>query len=164
MARKLTPADAAELLALAAAFDRRTIAEEDAVAWADALYDLEREDCAAAVRLHYRESTVFIMPAHVRQRVSYLRNARADRAHDLELRREIQAGNDIDRNRVRALALDTIRRVEQQLGEETTSDEQHSAIRIRCPYCRAQPGRACFNVATEQERRQPHPSRLEAFL
>jgi hypothetical protein len=68
--------DAARLLALAAAFDRRTVGEEDAVAWADVLADLDAEDCAKAIRDHYRDQTAWIMPAHIRTAV---RRARAER-------------------------------------------------------------------------------------
>jgi len=163
MVTKLTPADAAELLALAATFDRRTVGVTDAAAWADALYDLEPADCADAVRLHYRESTAWIMPGHVRQRVSYLKNARADKLHDLELRREIEAGREVDRERVREVALEVIHDVRSVLSEKQPTDEQEAALTVRCPYCAAQPGRACLNTATEKERATPHPSRIDAL-
>lgn len=68
--------DAARLLALAAAFDRRTVGEEDAIAWSDVLADLDAEDCAKAIRDHYRDQTAWIMPAHIRTAV---RRARAER-------------------------------------------------------------------------------------
>lgn len=113
----MTPADAAELLTLAAAFDRRTIGKADAIAWSDALAGLEPTDCAEAIRAHFRESTDYLMPAHVRQGV---RKIRADRVraadsslldpHDvdpadvngyLEARRRriaaVAAGYDVDR-------------------------------------------------------------------
>jgi hypothetical protein len=69
----MTPADAAELLALAAAFDRRKIGKADAIAWADALADLGQADCAEAIRAHFRDSTDYLMPAHVRRGVKALR-------------------------------------------------------------------------------------------
>ena len=69
----MTPAAAADLLALAAAFDRRTIGKADAVAWADALHDLAPADCAEAIRAHFRDSTDYLMPAHVRQGVKRIR-------------------------------------------------------------------------------------------
>jgi len=163
MVHKLTPADAAELLALAAAFDRRTVGQADAAAWADALYDLEPEDCAEAVRLHYRESTAWIMPGHVRQRVSYLKTARADRLHDIELRREIESGNAADRDQVRKIASRLIRDVQVELGETPLTGEQAGALTVRCPYCRAEAGRSCVNAASDRERVTPHPSRIDAL-
>jgi len=77
----MTPGDAAKLLALAAAFDRRTVGEADAMAWASTLDDLRLEDCIDAVKNHYRESTEWIMPSHVRagvraihrERIAYVR-------------------------------------------------------------------------------------------
>lgn len=75
----VTPGDAARLLALAAAYDRRTIGEADAVAWADVLADLDVADCAQAIREHYTISTDWIMPAHVRRIVRRLRAERITR-------------------------------------------------------------------------------------
>lgn len=72
----MNPSDAAELLTLAAAFDRRTIGKADAIAWADALTGLDPNDCAEAIRAHFRDSTDYLMPAHVRRGV---RKIRADR-------------------------------------------------------------------------------------
>lgn len=72
----ITPADAAEILTIAAAFDRRTVGEADALAWADALHDLDPHDCGQAVRDHYANSTDWLMPAHVRAGVKRLRAER----------------------------------------------------------------------------------------
>jgi hypothetical protein len=65
----VTTATAARLLALAASFDNRTVSEITAQAWADALHDLEPDECAHAIRSHFRESDVYLMPVHIRQRV-----------------------------------------------------------------------------------------------
>ena len=56
-----------------AAFDRRTVGEADAIAWADALGGLNPSDCAQVIRDHYAESTDWLMPAHVRQGVKRIR-------------------------------------------------------------------------------------------
>ena len=72
----MKPSDAAKLLALAAAFDRRTVGEADAIAWADALGGLNPSDCAQVIRDHYAESTDWLMPAHVRQGVKRIRAER----------------------------------------------------------------------------------------
>lgn len=76
----MTPADAARLLGVAAIFDRRTIGETEARAWADALDDLDPRDCADAIRAHYRDQTTWIMPAHIRERIAAVRRAEAERA------------------------------------------------------------------------------------
>lgn len=72
----MTPAEAAELLTIAAAFDRRTVGKADAIAWADALHGLRVEDCASAVRAHFAESTDWLMPATVRAGVKRVRAER----------------------------------------------------------------------------------------
>ena len=81
----MTPADAAELLTIAAAFDRRTIGEADAIAWADALHGLNKSDCAQAVREHFQTSTEYLMPAHVRRGVRRIREARLRAVTSAEL-------------------------------------------------------------------------------
>jgi hypothetical protein len=159
----MTHGDAARLLALAQTFDRRTVGETDAAAWADALHDLPVDECAEAIRLHYRETDAWLMPAHVRQRVKYLRNARADRTHNLELRRAIEAGKAVDRDRMRETAWSIIRSLRERLGEQKLAPEQEAALSVRCPYCAARPGRACINVAADCERATPHPSRVESL-
>ncbi|WP_326797472.1 hypothetical protein OG946_20295 [Streptomyces sp. NBC_01808] len=78
----MTPADAAELLTLAAAFDRRTVGEADARAWAAALHWMPLDqDARAAVARHYAESERWITPAHVRQQRARIRAERVERAN-----------------------------------------------------------------------------------
>lgn len=76
-----TLAEAAELLVLASAYDSRKPDHARARAWHDALADLDPDDCATAVRAHYRNSTDFVMPAHIRQLVRQYANERAERGH-----------------------------------------------------------------------------------
>ncbi|MEU3917092.1 hypothetical protein [Streptomyces sp. NPDC029004] len=77
----MTPADAAELLSLAAAFDRRTVGEADARAWAAALNAMPLDDDArAAIGRHYAETDRWLTPAHVRQQRAKIRAERIDRA------------------------------------------------------------------------------------
>lgn len=71
--------DAARLLALAAAFDRRTIGESDAVAWADALDGLTVDECAEAIRDFFRSSNSWLMPSHVCAIVKAKRADKLDR-------------------------------------------------------------------------------------
>ncbi|QAX92801.1 hypothetical protein SEA_AUSTINTATIOUS_40 [Streptomyces phage Austintatious] len=77
----MTPADAAELLTLAAAFDRRTVGEADARAWAAALHSMPLDDDArAAVARHYGETDRWLTPAHVRQQRARIRAERVNAA------------------------------------------------------------------------------------
>lgn len=75
----MTLEETIDLLAVAAAFDRRTVGEGDALAWQAAIGDLDFADSHAAVVAHYRDSTDWIMPGHVRQRVKAMRADRIGR-------------------------------------------------------------------------------------
>lgn len=61
-----TVAEAAELLALASAYDSRKPDEARIHAWHDALSDVDADDCAQFIRDHYRESREFLAPSDVR--------------------------------------------------------------------------------------------------
>lgn len=75
----MTPADAAELLTLAASFDRRTVGEADARAWAAALHAIPLDDDArAAVARHYHDTDKWLTPAHVRQQRHTIRAERVN--------------------------------------------------------------------------------------
>ncbi|MET8908370.1 hypothetical protein [Micromonospora sp. NPDC004551] len=82
----MTLDEAAAVLAKAQAYDRRTVGEADIRAWQEALADVALADALAAVTAHYRDSTDWLMPAHVRARVAQAHAARQqaerDAAHD----------------------------------------------------------------------------------
>lgn len=78
-----------DLLSVAAAYDLRKLGESDSIAWHAAIGDLGFEDSRAAVIAHYRETTDRIMPAHVRQRVMEVRDARLKATEIPEPPREI---------------------------------------------------------------------------
>ena len=75
----MTPAQAAALLTIAAAYDNRKPDEDQARAWAMILGDLRFEDCRDAVLRHYRKSREWLMPAEVIEGVREIRNERWDR-------------------------------------------------------------------------------------
>jgi len=69
------------LLQIAAAYDNRTIADAAVHAWFDVA---ERgrwtyAEAADAIKVHYAESTDFIMPAHVTKRIRAIRHDQAMR-------------------------------------------------------------------------------------
>lgn len=74
--------DTAKVLALVSAVDRRVVDEATVAAWHDVIGDLPVEDCLEAVRVHRRESTEYLVPAHVRRRVLAWRAERVARAGD----------------------------------------------------------------------------------
>ena len=75
----MNASEAALLLGMCASFDRRTIGEADARAWALVLADVALDDAQHAVAAHYAESRDWIMPADVRRRVKAMRRDRLDR-------------------------------------------------------------------------------------
>ena len=76
----MTPADAARVLAACALFDNRKVQGEEgkqlAKAWFAVIGDLALEDALEAVRRHYRDSTEWMMPAHVRRGVRAINEER----------------------------------------------------------------------------------------
>lgn len=76
----VTLPEAAQVLTVAAAFDRRTIGESDAQAWASALADVPVADAIEAVKQHYSLASEWIMPSHVRARAKTIRTDRVARA------------------------------------------------------------------------------------
>lgn len=61
--------ETARALSLVQAFDQRTVGEADVIAWQSLLSDAAQADVEEAIRQHYAEETVRIMPAHVRRAV-----------------------------------------------------------------------------------------------
>jgi hypothetical protein len=78
-------AEIATLLGLAAARDRRTIGEADVAAWHTDLNDLTFDEAREALNRHFRESTDWLMPAHLRRLVRIVRDDRRPRSEVLAL-------------------------------------------------------------------------------
>jgi hypothetical protein len=72
----MTRSEIALLLGYIAARDRRTVGETDVLAWHEDLGDLDAPDTREAVRRHFRESTDYLMPAHIRRLVRLIRDER----------------------------------------------------------------------------------------
>lgn len=75
----MTPAEAAALLTVAAAFDNRKPDPDAAKAWSIALGDLPFTDCRDAIVAHYQRTTDWLMPAHV---IGAVKKVRRDRLED----------------------------------------------------------------------------------
>lgn len=65
-----------DLLTCAAAYDRRTVGDADVDAWLAAIGDLDFQDARAAVIAHYTESSDWLMPVHIKRRVTAMRSRR----------------------------------------------------------------------------------------
>ncbi|MEV0015403.1 zinc finger domain-containing protein [Streptomyces tendae] len=179
----MTPSETAELLGLAAAFDRRTVGKADVLAWQTILADIDYTAARNAVTAHYGTETRWIMPADIRQHVL---NQRADTAADIQgpgLPAEIP---DADPDDVRAyLAAVREQRTRAADGTEkrrpvgellagvgrqvprTEATPELAAVRrpgpfgVECPTCRAAIGRPCRIGQTGRER-APHEAREAA--
>jgi hypothetical protein len=120
----MTPSAAARVLAAAASFDKRTIGEADAIAWAKALTWLEPDDCIAAVGDHYGRTTDYLMPGHIRGRV---REILRDRQERNAAARGLPTGP-LAKPETRA---ETLARVKAEVARVRAEREQHTTERKR---------------------------------
>lgn len=72
----MTPAQVAVILGLAALRDRRTVGDLEVQAWHQDIGDLDFDDAKEAVSRHYRLTTDWLMPAHIRTHVAELSRER----------------------------------------------------------------------------------------
>lgn len=72
----MTRHEAFQLLRDIASADHRTVAETDVDFWHDCLDDVDFDDARAAVVQHFRTSTSWLMPAHIRTAVTRIRTVR----------------------------------------------------------------------------------------
>jgi hypothetical protein len=72
--------EAFQLLTLASARDGRTVDKEVAIVWADDLAHVNLTDAVEAARMHYRETTTWLMPGHVIANVKKIHESEARRA------------------------------------------------------------------------------------
>lgn len=72
----MTPPQMADLLNLISSTDGRNLTQQMPSAWMEHLGDLGYQDCKQAVLAHYRDSTEWLMPAHIRKRVQAVRQQR----------------------------------------------------------------------------------------
>lgn len=72
----MNPEAIGDVLAVAAAFDNRTVGIADSAAWFKVIGHLDQHEAEEAIIAHYAETTDRIMPAHVLTRVSKIRALR----------------------------------------------------------------------------------------
>ena len=66
----------ATILAKIAAVDRRIVGEVEIMAWHEVLNDLEPDDCLEAVAILRKETSDWLMPAHIRRVVADIEKRR----------------------------------------------------------------------------------------
>jgi hypothetical protein len=119
----MTPADAAEILGTAAAFDRRTVGKADAHAWADALAGVRFEDAIAAVKHHYATSREFIYPSDVLAIVKAIRAERVRAAGDLSDRIPLHIANMPDGDEHTRASLSWLQETARRIGNGENVDD-----------------------------------------
>lgn len=72
----MSPEEVRDLLKSVAARDNRRVLPETIAAWLEDLSDLDLFDAREAVHRHFRDSTDWIMPAHIRRHVKAIRAER----------------------------------------------------------------------------------------
>lgn len=65
--------ETSKLLTIASLIDNRAVSPELVQVWQGLLDDIEFQDAVAAVKEHYRTSTKWLMPAHLRELVTAAR-------------------------------------------------------------------------------------------
>jgi len=155
----MTEDEIADLLTIAATFDRRTIGVGDVHAW----FDSARrgrwtfDEASEAVKDYYARTTAerpWIMPSHITHMIRADREIRHMRAKTRELvqppPRMAQA--------IAATAHATV------IPAQEPREPKQPALRVGCPHCHAQRGESCTRPRPTGRPipTKPHPSRVEA--
>lgn len=176
----MTIEEVIDLLATAAAYDRRTVGEADVVAWHRAVADLDFLDAQDAVVGHYTETTDWLMPAHVRKRVKDIRAGRLNRQPIPAPPAELtdmpsaykQAVQDAVAKMARGYALPkqiTARVEPPEEYTEARGGDHHRlrmhALQVACPWeaCKALPGTVCIDAFGNTLTTPAHEARLRAI-
>jgi hypothetical protein len=69
-------AETTQVLAAIQIYDARHVDEATVKAWHKMLHEFTLPDCLAAVEAHFRESTDYLLPAHIIRRVKSMRSRR----------------------------------------------------------------------------------------
>lgn len=149
--------DVIDVLSVVAAATRRTVGETDLKIWQEVIGDDDKQLALKAVRDHLRDCPgVWLEPGHIHQRVRAAIRDRLER-EPIEVKEARQ--RELDARfveQVRELAGD-------QAVEPKFKPNRHPWNRVRCDYCKANPGQHCRDPHTGQPLRMSpaHPSRIE---
>lgn len=145
-----------DLLSAITAYDNRNATRETVLAWSKAA-EIGRwtlPEALEAVHAHFAESTEYLLPGHVTQRIKAERQDR----HMRQDPREIEAP-------ANPAAAERIQEIVAEVGEKLgwAADRDRSALTVACPFCRAQPRERCTSKDGRQLKQSPaHPARIEA--
>lgn len=160
----MSPADAAKVLTLIATYDNRNFDHATATVWSDALTGLEVGDCLDAVRLHFRRSKEWLMPADIRAIArTLILERRAAETPAIKAEPSDPQADQQRAGRVRELIAD--------LGKPPAEDTPHPPVEAAiahaakqhaCPWCKAAAGEHCTNAATGRRSQTIHQQRIDA--
>lgn len=158
----MTEQEIRSLLAVAMAYDNRKPGEATIAAWQEAAHRGRWgfDDAVEAVHAHFAESTEWLMPAHITQRLRAMRSGPVAAAELLAL----PAGAPTAPERVRSI----VDAVAGRLGwvRAVVDPAALGVLDQACPHCHAGAGRPCTREIARGRRRgelvplaAPHPSR-----
>jgi len=148
----LTDHQTRQLLAVAMSYDNRKPSDAAVMAWVEASVRARWTFAEAidAVHAHYTESTVFVMPGHVTERI---RAARQDAA----MREPVNPPDPVGQRRVAELLAGVFPPM-----PEDRDDFLGEVMARGCPSCGAKPGQPCTRESPEGQLpiRFPHLPRM----
>lgn len=157
----MTDQEIRQLLAAIMAYDNRKPSDAALLAWGEvaARGRWTFQEALDAVHEHFTESTAFLMPAHITQRIKAARQ-------DATMREPIVQPDLIGRQRLAELTAGAFRAVHASVGEpedDAGNLVRRLALRRRCPHCNADAGAQCTRSSHNGsvQLSNPHPSRLE---
>ncbi len=154
-----------DLVSLITAYDGRNAGEAELHAWSEAAKRgrWTYADAVDAVNDHFSESTAWLMPGHVTQRIRSKRSE-PPRSNALPQASPRRAQDD-HRDRVVEWFAERTR-----VDRDQRSEENRACLAIECPHCTAKPNRPCVQTTGPRRPRAgplpieiPHLQRRKAY-
>lgn len=157
----LTELQIRALLAAAMSYDnRRQPGQANVTAWCDSAARARWTFDAAleAIKAHYTEESVFVMPGHVTARIRKMRQAQPP------VQRLAIEAPPAEPERIRSI----IGSLAKFLGWQQAAPSTAESLPVQCPYCHSLPGKPCVRIIGHGHRRgqyvpiqNPHQSRVD---
>lgn len=160
----MTQDEVIDLLSIITAYDKRSTGEGEIHAWSDAAQRgrWTFADAAEAVKAHYAESTQWLMPGHVTDRIKVQRRDRPPPHALPPSRRSFQQEH---KDSCVAWVRDRL----DENASRPSPEDRRAAHAIRCPHCGARADRRCWQtswggtpLASRKTMEEPHRERIRA--
>ncbi len=152
--------DVIDVLTVVAAATRRTVGEADVEIWGGIIGELDKDLALRAVRDHLKyKPGVWLEPGHVYE------GARAIRRD--ELNRETDAQREARQQALEAKAHPDIEELARRKGLPSSDAPKYvrrpqpPELKVKCPWCKATPGKRCSVPRTDNPLKGFHPSRTD---